>query len=241
VKMKLQMRGMDRVIAYLEKTFNEADKDNSGSLDRKEFDAVFSHPQVMRKLQSLGVSADDVSDLFEVIDNQGRCDGEITLEKAVVSFMQIRDVTKGGIRAITFLRKCFMEADEDFSGTLSKREVSHTFSKPNVRQRLEKMRLKIPDWNLLFDQLDTDGSGDLSWEEISEGMTSFWQQAEVSGDVQRVKHQVNEDLERTKTIVGISPQGKSGDLEMSASLTRDHQKRKEQFQRRSTSSFEATR
>mmetsp|Transcript_117307 Transcript_117307/g.184520 ORF Transcript_117307/g.184520 Transcript_117307/m.184520 type:complete len:1568 (+) Transcript_117307:87-4790(+) len=172
VRIKLALKGLEKAVSYVRQAFNEADTDGNGSLDLQEFHALLEQSAVQKKLQTLGVSADDVRDLFEIIDTDGT--GTITVEEVIEGFITLRDPGTRCQRGVKALRQLFEEADADGSGSLDLDQVKDAFERPEVEEKFMSMQLQVPSWSTLFQELDVDGSGDLSWEELEEGMTSYW-------------------------------------------------------------------
>lgn len=177
VKMKLAMRGVERALAYLQRAFEEADVDQSGVLSRQEFLDFFTSSSVEQKLRSLGVDMDDFNDVLGFVDADAS--GEVTVEELIHGFLLIRDASKSGNRGITFLRKLFLEADKDQNGALNASEWKKALTTKTCQEKLKKLYLKIPDWESLFYELDTDGSGDISWDELETGMRVYWENAQM--------------------------------------------------------------
>lgn len=173
VTMKKSMKGIDRAISYIRKTFKDADEDESGTLDRQEFHALFDQPSTLQKLEALGVSKDEMEDLFDVVGKDEE-DPEITVDEIIEGFVRLRDPKNGGLRGLRILKHYFNAADADGSGDLSKEEVLEAFNSEEVVNKLKTTKLKTPDWSTLFEELDVDGSGGLTWEEIAAGMKAFW-------------------------------------------------------------------
>merc|ERR1719265_1762856 len=73
-----------------------------------------------------------------------------------------------------------MSADRDKSGSLDRAEMKRTFSQQSCQDKMKKLQLNIPDWDSLFDQLDTDGSGDVTWNEVSQGMEIYWRNSQTT-------------------------------------------------------------
>lgn len=172
IKMRLAMQGLDRTIAYFRKAFQEADADGSRSLSIDEFQAMLSNPQVIKRLSVLGVPSVEIEVLFEQFQVGGY--NEITADQMIAGFMSIRDKGLGESRGVNFLRQVFLEADEDGSNSLTRAEVKRAFCTEKVSQKLKKLQLKQPDWLDIFDALDMDGNGDISWTELSQGMCQLW-------------------------------------------------------------------
>jgi len=170
-KMKSAMKGLDRAVSWIKRAFGEADLDGSGSLTQAEFRAVLEQPAALRKLESLGISADDIADLFDVVGSES---GEITVDQIVEGFVKLRNPKNVGLRGLRILGALFDQADDDGSGELSKEEVIQAFGNDEVATKLKNAKLSVPEWGPLFEELDVDGSGELSWEEIAEGMKAYW-------------------------------------------------------------------
>ncbi|CAK9046844.1 unnamed protein product [Durusdinium trenchii] len=172
LKMASIMRSNERAISYIRKVFTESDDDGSGSLDKDEFNRIFDEPSVKKKMESFGIHATDLSDLFSLIDEDGS--GSVTEDEVVAGLVMLRDPKTAGERGVALLSKIFHEADLDGSGALDKYEYVTAFSEEQVTQQLMARNLKVPDWEGLFEVLDADGSGTLQWDELREGLVSFW-------------------------------------------------------------------
>mmetsp|Transcript_101952 Transcript_101952/g.186148 ORF Transcript_101952/g.186148 Transcript_101952/m.186148 type:complete len:1297 (-) Transcript_101952:61-3951(-) len=173
IKMKLSMRGEERAIQYIMTSFNEMDVDGSGTLDSYEFQTLLSRPDGLRKLATLGVTEFDISCIFDVIG--GAHEGEVTVEQVIEGLLRLRDPEFSAVRGLRLLEQLFEDADEDGNGALTKSEVLNCFNAPEVVEKFKKLSLKVPAWSVLFEELDVDGSGDLSWEEIEAGMRTLWE------------------------------------------------------------------
>lgn len=124
------------------------------------------------KMESFGIFATDLEDLFSLIDEDGS--GQVSEDEVVAGFVMLRDPKTAGERGVAILSKIFEEADYDGSGSLDKFEYVTAFSEEHVTQQLLARNLKVPDWEGLFEVLDADGSGTLQWDELREGLVSFW-------------------------------------------------------------------
>eukprot|EP00439_Symbiodinium_sp_Y106_P081108 s107_g20.t1 len=172
LKLAAIMRSNDRAIGYLNKIFAEADEDQSGTLNKDQFSNIFSESSVQRKMDQLGIHAADMEDLFGMIDEDGS--GQVTVDEVIAAFIQLRDPNTAGERGAALLSKIFAEADSDKSGSLDKDEFVTAFSHDSVTQQLRSRNLKVPEWETLFGAMDEDGSGSLTWEELREGLVSYW-------------------------------------------------------------------
>jgi Ca2+-binding EF-hand superfamily protein len=179
VKMKLAMSGMERALAYIERTFEQADADGSGFLSQEEFLNFFTKESVKKKLTSLGIDAEDHEDILGFIDGDG--DGNVSLEELMHGFLSVRDANKSGNKAMNFMSSLFREADKNGNGMLDRTEFKSAFTDPRTITKLQRLNLRFPEWDALFVQLDEDQTGEVSWEEVSQGIQLIWQQAQVAG------------------------------------------------------------
>lgn len=88
--------------------------------------------------------------------------------------MMLREGNNETIIGMNFLRQAFKMGDVDGSGSLTYLELSDAFSTDAVQQKLEKLQLTVPDWEGIFDAIDADGDGELTWEEMSRGIEAIW-------------------------------------------------------------------
>jgi Ca2+-binding EF-hand superfamily protein len=196
IKLKLSMRGVDRSIAYFRKAFAEADVDDSGTLSIHEFKALCSNPRVLKRLGALGVQVGEVETLFETLcikglDKSGMSTSAsgfrpaspsadarfITADDLIAGFLAVRKVGLGEQRGVNMLRQIFLEADVNGDNSLDREEMRAAFCTERVSQKLQRLQLTEPDWMAIFDALDTDGNGDISWAELSQGVCTLWHQA----------------------------------------------------------------
>lgn len=172
MKLKDSFRGFDRAIAFIERSFDEFDEDSSGSLDRKEFQNLVEEPTLIRKLQSVGFDTSTFGQVFEVLDEEGV--GHVTMEQVAEGFLCFRDAAFAARRAVKVLLKFYQSSCGSKRGNLNKELVSALFDVPPLIEKLTSLHMAVPDWSTMFEELDVDGSGDLDWEEIREGMYTFW-------------------------------------------------------------------
>ena len=64
-----------------------------------------------KKMESFGIFATDLADLFSLIDEDGS--GNVTEDEVVAGFVMLRDPKTAGERGVALLNKIFQEA-EDF-------------------------------------------------------------------------------------------------------------------------------
>eukprot|EP00405_Crypthecodinium_cohnii_P008050 CAMPEP_0206420562 /NCGR_PEP_ID=MMETSP0324_2-20121206/923_1 /ASSEMBLY_ACC=CAM_ASM_000836 /TAXON_ID=2866 /ORGANISM="Crypthecodinium cohnii, Strain Seligo" /LENGTH=737 /DNA_ID=CAMNT_0053884483 /DNA_START=49 /DNA_END=2258 /DNA_ORIENTATION=- len=174
MQIKQALKGYDRAIAYIERTFDDFDLDKSGTLDSAEFQRLLEEPTLQRKLTSIGFDKQDFQNIFEVLKDDESI--AISMEQVAEGCMCLRDCSFAARRGLRLLQRHFVKSNRGAAkGSLSKEQVLSDFYVPEITERLVSMHLTPPDWSMMFDELDVDGSGDLSWEEISDGMLAFWQ------------------------------------------------------------------
>jgi Ca2+-binding EF-hand superfamily protein len=177
MQQKGSLRSVERAIVAINNAFEEYDDDNSGSLDFLEFQALTQEPRFVRKMGNFGLSTEELANLFQIFEDDGV--DAITMEQVVEGFLSLHDARYKTRNGLKLLRLLFDQADVDQTGGLGPDQVLETFGAPEVIEKLKRFRLQVPDWEHLFEELDTDGSGDLSWDEIQDGMRGFW---ESNGD-----------------------------------------------------------
>mmetsp|Transcript_32600 Transcript_32600/g.93887 ORF Transcript_32600/g.93887 Transcript_32600/m.93887 type:complete len:109 (+) Transcript_32600:3-329(+) len=101
--------------------------------------------------------------------------GQVSMEQVAEGFMCIRDSSFAARRGVKLLQRHYQKIGGKSKGNLNKEQVLATFDAPAVSEKLTSMNLTVPDWSTMFEELDLDASGDLDWEEIGDGMFTFWQ------------------------------------------------------------------
>jgi len=203
-KMKTSMKGSDRAIAYFRKMFKEVDKDDSATLNLKEFEEIMGSPHTLKRLAAFGVPEKEVEVIFEELATNAPSGG-VTADSLIASFLKVRQTGLGESRGLNYLRTVFLEADANRSNTLTREEVKTFLCKDEVRTRIEMLKLQVPDWLGIFDTLDTNGDDNLSWDELSQGVMQLWKQ----GIEQDLKNQSKTAMSRlsrqpTRSTVGHS-------------------------------------
>lgn len=201
VKMKLAMKGANRAIAYFRKIFKEADRDGSCTLSLKEFRDLVGNAQTKKRLATLGISADEMEALFEQMANNST--QEVSADCLVTGLLKVRETGLGESRGLNYLRSVFLEADENKNDCLSREEVTNCLCQDHVRARFEQFKLEVPDWLGIFDALDTDGDGNLSWDELSQGVTKLWKQG-IEQDLRKQIRSTVESSQKTGSIIGLN-------------------------------------
>jgi len=174
IRIKESMRGIEKAVMSIEKAFAEADTNSSGAIELDEFQRLIEDPAMVRKCVAIGLSLEDIELCYEQVGQLVDTTNLVMMVNILESLMRLRDPNCRGLTGVQFLGTKFSEADVDGSGGLSKEEVIECFGAVEVVQKLESLKLSIPNWEVLFEELDVDGSGELSWEEVCDGMTGFW-------------------------------------------------------------------
>lgn len=171
-KVREATRPIHRALLFIDKSFHEYDFDDSGSLDIDEFAKLLHDPGLVRRFKSAGIDDSDLGRALDVLQEEGVED--LTMELVVDCFLRLRDPDFVAQRGLRVLKAYFNESRAARSGALNKEDVIATFGVEAVAAQLAPCNLKVPDWSTMFEELDTDGSGDLTWDEISEGVLAFW-------------------------------------------------------------------
>merc|ERR550537_360736 len=89
----MELKREDEHRAFRE-LFELADKDGSGTLDRKEFRHMMKNPKMVEELQSLdifmGLATDDLFDIFDINNN-----GSLDREEFIEGLQRVKDSAKG--------------------------------------------------------------------------------------------------------------------------------------------------
>lgn len=184
VFMKKAMAGIERGLAYMRKAFEEADDDKSGFLTAQEFQHLLDNQTVRDKLAGMGISTDEVDDIWAAVDANHTVVGDkegVTCEEMTSGLLSMRESKNNVTRGINFMHQVFKSADVDKSGCLVPQEVEEAFCTERVSKKLESLALTIPDWLDLFTIVDLDGDGELSWEELHKGVSTLWEQDSREG------------------------------------------------------------
>lgn len=101
-----QQKKQQDFIKFLRDAFTEADEDNSGSLDRAEFEAMIKSPFVLRQMRRLGVhlTMEDMYKAWKILDVDGS--NELDIDEFVegLTFMQ-EDLTTRHVMDIDYSLK----------------------------------------------------------------------------------------------------------------------------------------
>jgi len=170
IQVKTCFKGMERVIVCLEDSFDQFCAAQGGAVVSEEF---FAQEGFVARLISLGLHAADAEELQTTLAS-GDENRWVSLVDIMEGLMNLLDPENASLRGVRALEERFNAAKHIGSDGLSKEEVLTTFTKPELVAKLNRLELQEPDWAVLFEELDMDMSGDLSWDEIRDGMTAFW-------------------------------------------------------------------
>lgn len=177
LKLRQEMIVLDKGIRAMRKAFFKLEtKYGTGQVTKEHFMDYVRNPRNADELKKKGISESDISDLWAAAQQAKKENSTITAEALVAGYMDLH-LEKGRIiRAMNFLNSIFKVADVDGSGALSKEEVGKYLCRQEVTDKLASLKLFVPDWLEMFDAMDVDGDGDLTWAELSTAMQRFWAQ-----------------------------------------------------------------
>lgn len=177
LKLRTEMIVLDKGIRAVRKAFFKLEtKYGTGQVTKENFMDYAKNPRNADTLKKAGIRDTDISDLWGAAQQANKGSSSITAETLVAGYMDLH-LEKGRIiRAMNFLNSIFKVADVDGSGALSKEEVGKYLSRQEVSDKLTSLKLFVPDWLEMFDAMDVDGDGDLTWAELSTAMQRFWAQ-----------------------------------------------------------------
>jgi len=175
MSMKKSLKELEQSIAYLRETFKHADIDQSGTLTETEFWHILQSETVRSKLQTMGIKTDEIDEIWAAVDSFAEhMHNGVTADEMIAGLMALRDPGNNSQRAMNFLRQTFKNADVNHAGSLSRKEVHQHLCAPVICQRLQELGVVVPDWDKVFDAIDLDGDGRLSWDEVSQGTRACW-------------------------------------------------------------------
>jgi Ca2+-binding EF-hand superfamily protein len=159
------------VLNFIAEIFEQADLDQSGTLSNFEFMHHFKDSKVQKKCKQLGLRMSDMKLVFKRCDTDGS--GDVSVQELQDGFIQMKTATKGLERILAFLEQTFAAADTDGGGTLDKEEFQTAFSEASVMKKLNRMGVDSDEIEELFDEIDADGSGEVTQEEMLEGFVEL--------------------------------------------------------------------
>jgi len=143
------------------KVFKFLDEDGSGELDRDEFCNGINK---LKERNPDSAISFDAEALFDSIDNDGS--GTIELSEFQHAFQAVD---------VPYYVAVMMTLDMDKSGTIDRQEFHEGVKLLNARlSESEKIPDSVSEINMIFDELDEDGSGDLDMAEFEKFMRDYY-------------------------------------------------------------------
>eukprot|EP00440_Ansanella_granifera_P003519 gb/GFBE01003818.1/.p1 GENE.gb/GFBE01003818.1/~~gb/GFBE01003818.1/.p1 ORF type:complete len:1032 (+),score=325.18 gb/GFBE01003818.1/:1-3096(+) len=205
--------------AYMEavEAFNDADFQYSGELDLQAFMEALSDPVIVEKVAYAtklppeffdSLDAERMMALFQEIDSDAS--GTVSFVEWVNALVKIRQTTyqqekieheETAAAIISIAEEALDEADEDWSGEFEFNEFITAFRENPRFLRKVSLATKVPvedfqalgDWDLaeLFESLDTDLSGTVSFDEFVTGLVEIREAREAELAAQDAEEEEN--------------------------------------------------
>lgn len=142
LKIKQETRGIEKILLFLEETFDAADADASGSLSKEEFVACFSEDAVKEKLTKMGVDIDELDSLFDSLDEDKS--GDISLGEVLSGFIHLRNPATAASRLLMAMEREFLNHDKDMDLTLTRAEFRQFMRTPALVGKLKLCKRLSP-------------------------------------------------------------------------------------------------
>ncbi|CAK9011212.1 Calcium-dependent protein kinase 26 [Durusdinium trenchii] len=115
------------LLVLIAQVFQEADEDETGTIDQTEFRTFFQQPKVRFESDSISWPRSNLNMMFNSMDADGQ--GLLTFDELCDGFLKMASIMRSNERAISYIRKVFTESDDDGSGSLDKAtDLSDLFS-----------------------------------------------------------------------------------------------------------------
>lgn len=206
----LEASVMNSAVMAATEAFEEADLSVLGELDLHTFVQALTDPVVATKVSQatsvpvewfLSLTAEQLVDLFQDIDADSN--GSISFAEWISALLRVRKANYEEAKAIQKLaEEALEEGDLDLSGELDFREFIAAFRRnPRFVRKVavatdtcveDLESLDIEDLEEFFTELDTDGSGTISFEEFANGLLEIrmrrnaYSQEEVEAENQAI-------------------------------------------------------
>jgi len=182
LKFKIEMTGHEEGIKFLRRAFGQVlaaspEKPHGLKISKTQFMDFVRSPKIVDKMIKSGIGERDLDDLWSAAKQVGGEDRKsmyVSEEALVAGFIDLNQEKGNAIRGMNFVNNVFLVADLDGSGQLTKKEVLNLLNRSEVHAKLRSLRLSIPDWNEIYDQVDVDGDGELNWDEVRTAMSRIW-------------------------------------------------------------------
>ncbi|CAK9047152.1 unnamed protein product [Durusdinium trenchii] len=144
------------LLVLIAQVFQEADEDETGTIDQTEFRTFFQQPKVRFESDSISWPRSNLNMMFNSMDADGQ--GLLTFDELCDGFLKMASIMRSNERAISYIRKVFTESDDDGSGSLDKAtDLSDLFS------LIDEERCEA-EWER------PDGSGSVTEDEVVAGL-----------------------------------------------------------------------
>lgn len=180
MKFKIAMTGHEEAIQFLRRVFFQVDTHHASKISRAQFMEFVRAPKIVDRMIKSGIKERDLDDLWSAakqVVGEDHTSIYTTEEALVAGLIDLNQEKGNAIRGMNFMNQIFLVADLDGSGSLTKKEVLNILNRQEVHDKLKSLRLTIPDWNDLYDEVDADGDGELNWNEVRTAMARIWSQA----------------------------------------------------------------
>ncbi|CAE7224762.1 CPK26, partial [Symbiodinium natans] len=181
LKLRSEMMLLEKGVREMRKAFLKIETQHGSStgITKEQFLEYIRIPANADVLKGAGIQVEDINDLWQAAQQALSRDAravDLSAEALVAGYLDL-NLEKGRIiRAMNFLNSIFQVADMDGSGSLSKAEVGTYLCRKEVAEKLQSLKLFVPDWLEIFDAMDADGDGELTWAELSTAMQCIWTQ-----------------------------------------------------------------
>eukprot|EP00812_Abedinium_dasypus_P009071 NODE_2787_length_875_cov_236.979268.p2 GENE.NODE_2787_length_875_cov_236.979268~~NODE_2787_length_875_cov_236.979268.p2 ORF type:complete len:275 (+),score=81.48 NODE_2787_length_875_cov_236.979268:31-825(+) len=199
LRMRMVSDNLQRPVNGLRQAFKEADRNETGVIFAAELDRLLRHPRILHKLGLLSILDAEV----EAILNHAAAFGykEISCDRLVSIFLTVREKGPAEMNGLSVLRRAFVEATSDAgSDTLTRSEMQSVFCRPDFAEKLERLHLRQPAWMKIFDALDLDHNGVISWAELSKGVPHLWKELVGRTDSRRAQQQYGPGVRRASSV-----------------------------------------
>lgn len=110
-KFKAREKAKHEELDRMRSIFEDLDEDGNGRLTREELEASRRHPKIQKKLRGLDISAREIDELWEILDDG---DGELTIQEFVNGMKKMKGVAQA--RDTMYVMRNLKEVDTEVVG-----------------------------------------------------------------------------------------------------------------------------